>query len=298
MQSGHESWANQGRTDARIAAVTSPIRLLAVDIDGTLLNSSYQIPPENAAALERAREAGAELVLVTGRRYAFALPIAQQLGTPLWIISSNGAVTKSLEGELFHRNFLPLESARRLCTHMDEFRDAMVLTFDREDRGALVVESLEGFSGAISNWMQKNEAFIARISPIEQCLTCDPVQAMFCGSIARMRTALARLGDPAIGPQVHVVRTEYAHRDLAIVDVLAPGCSKGAALERWAGYRGYTREQVMAIGDNYNDVEMLEFAGVPVIMGNASDELKQNGWTRTASNDEAGVAQAIAAVIG
>ncbi len=74
---------------------------------------------------------------------------------------------------------------------------------------------------------------------------------------------------------------------------LNAGCSKGHAVERWAAYRGIRREQVMAIGDNYNDIEMLAFAGQPFIMGNASQELLSRGWTLTRSNAQSGVAAAI-----
>jgi hydroxymethylpyrimidine pyrophosphatase-like HAD family hydrolase len=81
------------------------------------------------------------------------------------------------------------------------------------------------------------------------------------------------------------------------VDVLNAGCSKGHALERWANYRELSREQVMAVGDNYNDIEMLAFAGRPFIMGNASKELLGRGWTLTRSNAENGVAAAVEAVL-
>ena len=81
------------------------------------------------------------------------------------------------------------------------------------------------------------------------------------------------------------------------MDLLNAGCSKGHALERWANHRGIDRSEVMAIGDNYNDVEMLTFAGHPVIMGNASDDLKQNGWTVTLHHDEHGVAATIEQVL-
>jgi hydroxymethylpyrimidine pyrophosphatase-like HAD family hydrolase len=95
-----------------------------------------------------------------------------------------------------------------------------------------------------------------------------------------------------------VLRTEYPERDLSMIDVLNAGCSKGHALARWAAYRGYDREQVMAIGDNHNDVEMLEFAGHPVIMGNACAELRSRGWSVTLGNHECGVAAALAEVVG
>src|SRR5437879_3797417 len=121
---------------------------------------------------------------------------------------------------------------------------------------------------------------------------------MFCGPIHRMQEALAALHGCHLAEEITVLRTEYPSRDLSIVDVLNRDCSKGHALERWARHRGIPRGQVMAIGDNYNDVEMLAFAGVPFIMGNASHELKTWGWPVTLSNDENGVAAAIEQVLG
>jgi len=89
--------------------------------------------------------------------------------------------------------------------------------------------------------------------------------------------------------------TEYESRDFGLVDVIHPACSKGAALAEWAALRGLEREQVMAIGDNLNDREMLEYAGVPVVMGNCVPGLKALGWRETLSNDQNGVAVAIEA---
>jgi len=120
---------------------------------------------------------------------------------------------------------------------------------------------------------------------------------MFCGAIDPMRQALATLKNSGLENDITILRTEYPARDLTIVDVLNRGCSKGHALQRWADYRGITREQVMAIGDNYNDIEMLAFAGVPFIMGNASEELRGRGWAVTLPNDQNGVAAAIEQVL-
>ena len=274
-----------------------PIRLLAIDIDGTLLNSQFQIPPANLEALLRAHGAGVEIILVTGRRHTFALPIAQQLGFNLWLISSNGAVTRSLDGELFHRDLLPVGTARELVAAMREYRGNTVLTFDTESKGALVLERMDELTGSIQRWLEKNMQFIDFVVPIEKALVSDPVQAMFCGTIERMRGALETLGNCGLADRITVLRTEYPVRNLCIVDVLNQGCSKGHAVERWASYRGIPREQVMAIGDNYNDIEMLEFAGIPVIMGNASPELRDRGWMVTGLHDEAGVATAVEQVL-
>src|ERR1700737_1080239 len=132
------------------------IRLLATDIDGTLLNPQFQISERDLAALRGGRAAGIEGVLVTGRRHTFALPIAQQLGFDLWLISSNGAVTRSLSGETFHRDMMPAETCRRLCATMQEFRGHTVLTFDKETKGAIVLEGLDELSTSIRGWLEKN----------------------------------------------------------------------------------------------------------------------------------------------
>lgn len=274
------------------------IRLIAVDIDGTLLNSSFQVSAANLQALLSAHERGVEIALVTGRRHHFALPVADSLGFSVTLISSNGAVTRSSDGSLFHRDLLPAAIAREMVCHMAAFRANTVLSFDREGKGALVVETTELLNVAIRRWMEKNSEYLDVVQPLEDAVTESPVQATFCGDIARMREAQQVLRDSSLWERITVLRTQYEDRDLCIVDVLNHGCSKGHALRRWAEHRGIERRQVMAIGDNYNDIEMLEFAGVPVIMANACDELKQNGWMITLGNNQDGVARAVESVLG
>lgn len=274
---------------------TPPIRLIAADIDGTLLNPEFRISDLDLSALRRAHDAGIEVVLVTGRRHTFALPIAQMLGFDIWVISSNGAITRSLAGETFHRDMLPVDTCRKLVLGMREFRGNTVLTFDTEAKGAIVIERMDELSASIQRWLEKNLNFIDFVIPIEDSLVTDPVQAMFCGPIPRMHKVLTEIDRLPL--DVTVLRTEYPVRDLSIVDVLNGGCSKGHALERWATHRGIPREEVMAIGDNYNDIEMLAFAGYPFIMGNASEELRGRGWNITLANDQNGVAAAIEQVL-
>lgn len=276
----------------------SNIRLLATDIDGTLLNPQFQISEGDLTALRRAHAAGIEIVLVTGRRHTFALPIAKQLGFDLWLISSNGAVTRSLSGETFHRDMMPAQTCRKLCGAMQEFRGNTVLTFDQETKGAIVLERMDELGVSIRRWLEKNMEYIEFVVPIEKALVTDPVQAMFCGTMVRMTVALRALEQAGMDGMVTVLRTEYPARDLSMIDVLNAGCSKGHALERWAAYRGYRREEVMAVGDNHNDVEMLEFAGHPVIMGNACEELRARGWRVTRGNHECGVAAAVELALG
>ncbi len=275
----------------KLHVTAAPVRLIAIDIDGTLLNPEFQISETDLATLRRAHADGVEVILVTGRRHAFALPIAQLLGFDLWLITSNGAVTRSLAGETFHRDLLPEPTCRDLLRVMQQFRGQTVLTFDSDGPGTIVIERLDELESSIQRWLEKNMQYIQFVVPIENALTTDPVQAMFCGPVADMQRVLQVLG--GCGLPITVLRTEYPGRDLSIVDVLNAGCSKGHALERWVNYRRITREQVMAIGDNYNDIEMLAFAGHSFIMGNASEELRSRGWKLTRSNAESGVAAAI-----
>ena len=137
------------------------------------------------------------------------------------------------------------------------------------------------------------EEIVSEVNPLEDSLTEDPIQLMFNGPFALMRELLVLLRSLPIADRFAISVTEYESRDFIMVDVVRAGCSKGAALIEWAARRGISSAEVMAIGDNLNDREMLEFAGVPVVMGNAVADLKALGWPVTGTNDEAGVARAI-----
>ena len=278
--------------------MTPSVRLIAIDIDGTLLDSQAQVSQANLDALRRAHEAGIETVLVTGRRHRFALPIAESVGfRPLDHQLQRRGYALHARRELSSRPDATRRPPSSFAAHMRDFRNYSVITFDREGMGAIVCENHDRLYGVIQRWMEKNAPYIEYVSPVEKALIEDPIQVMFCGPVDLMQTAQQRLLDADFANEITVLRTQYDYRNLTIVDILNAGCSKGHALERWATHRGLDRSQVMAIGDNYNDIEMLTFAGHPVIMGNASDDLKQNGWTITLHNDESGVAAAVEQVL-
>jgi hydroxymethylpyrimidine pyrophosphatase-like HAD family hydrolase len=127
------------------------------------------------------------------------------------------------------------------------------------------------------------------------------VQGMVCGTVATMRDAETWLRGSEWSRKIEVHRTEYPTRDLTILDVLPPGCSKGVALRKLCAARGIAREEVMAIGDNFNDLEMLEFAGHPVVMGNGAPEMlalaRKYGWGIAPENDADGVAHTVESVL-
>jgi Cof subfamily protein (haloacid dehalogenase superfamily) len=276
----------------------SPVRLIAIDIDGTLLDSKFQVSEPNLAALRRAHALGVEIALATGRRHSFALPVARLLGFEVAMISSNGAVTRQSDGTLFHRDPLPLGAALELVEHMTGFRRHLVITFDEEGEKPLLLETLETLNESIKRWLETNSQHIRVVTPIERGLTRDPIQAMYCGTVELMMAAEAQLmKNNALLTRITLLKTQYDARDLCMLDILNKGCTKGAALGRWASSRGYAPAEVMAIGDNYNDIEMLEFAGHPCIMGNATAELRGRGWPTTLDNNEDGVAAAVDAAL-
>lgn len=342
--------------------------MIAIDMDGTLLGEDGRVSPRNLAALLAAHAAGIMIVIATGRRHSYAMHVLRPLGLhhSSVLISSNGTVTRTLgffgpnpiPSQLIARTHLPHATALWLCGHVDEFRNALVLTFDRvgpdgdDTRGALVVENLDELTSSINRWMKANEPYIAHIVPIERALgsaesadTSDrdlPIQAMLCGTIDRMARAEARLlehpgvtasghlqtpgdlaseitpgapcvtasssqvGSESFGKVTHHIltlnRTEYPARDLSILDILPAGCSKGAAILSLAATHNISPNQILAIGDNWNDVSMFEIAGAAVLMSNAPEDLKAlantRNWRIGPSNIANGVADTIESALG
>ena len=269
------------------------IRLIGIDIDGTLLDSRGHLPETNIAAIAAAVEAGVEVVLVTGRSFTFARPIADALPDDLIFIVSNGAVVKRKDGQTLARRMLPRTVARRVLAGTRAYRDTAAIMFDRTLEGQIVSETMDWDQPNRRGYFERNRGRIAILPALEEALSEDPIQVMFNGSVAPMRELLDLLRRLPEAADYEVALTEYEHRDFSLLDVLARGCSKGAALGDWAAHRGVTRDQVMAVGDNFNDLQMLEFAGLPVVMGNAVAGLKSRGWIVTGSNDEDGLAMAI-----
>jgi hypothetical protein len=270
------------------------ITLLAVDIDGTLLDSRGRMPEAHRDALVEVAARGVEVALVTGRSFHFTRPIAELLPIPLTLIVNNGAVVKDRAGATALRHLLSRSAARLVLEETRTYEDSVAIIFDRPDERQIVFERMDWSHPHRRGYYEKNKAFIAEApAPLADMLTEDPIQVMFNGGVAAMRTLTAALRALAAADQYAVAITEYEARDFALVDVNGAGCSKGATLARWAGTRGLGREAVMAVGDNFNDVEMLDFAGVAVVMGNAADALKSRGYRLTASNDEGGLATAV-----
>jgi Cof subfamily protein (haloacid dehalogenase superfamily) len=276
--------------------------MIAMDIDGTLLDSRAHIPPENLSAIEEAASRGIEIVLVTGRRFDFALPIAQAIPCELHLLVNNGALAKSRDGLTHLRSLLPRETARRILEATIEFREYAGVVFDRSEGHRVILEKVDWDDPVRGAYLRRNREHIGLCVPLTLCLDDenpdadpreDPIQVAFTGNCRPIRAVMQKL--EKLAPRYGFAQslTEYLGRDLSVLDVLRGGVSKGSALRQWAGLRSIQRDEVMAIGDNWNDREMLEFAGTSVVMGNSVAELKTLGWPVTGSNDEAGLADAI-----
>jgi 5-amino-6-(5-phospho-D-ribitylamino)uracil phosphatase len=272
--------------------------MIAMDIDGTLLDNTYTIPAKNLNAIAEAASRGIEIVLVTGRRFDFALPIAQTIPCDLHLIVNNGALAKSRDGVTHIRSLLPRETALRVLEATTEFRDFAGVVFDRAAGHRVILEKADWDDPFRGAYLRRNREHIGIREPLSDCLNGenpaeDPIQVVFSGNCAPMRAAMQKLEGLSAKYGFAMSLTEYLERNLSVLDVLRANVSKGSTLKAWARMRNIPRENIMAVGDNWNDCEMLEFAGTPVVMGNSVAGLKTRGWAITGTNDQCGVADAI-----
>jgi Cof subfamily protein (haloacid dehalogenase superfamily) len=270
------------------------IRLIAMDLDGTLLDNQGRLPAENARTVAEAAARGIEIVLATGRRFDSARAFAAQIACEMHVISSNGALVKTVAGETLDRRLLPVAMARKVLEATPKFRSETGVVFDRAAHTEIVLERIDWDDPLRGSYYRKYRDSVREIKPLAACLDGeDPLEVMFTGGCQRMRAVYETLEKLPGAGEFSLALADYPQIDLAILDVLGPGVTKGVALADWARRRGIAREEVMAIGDNWNDREMLEYAGLPMVMANAVPLLKNRGWPMTLSNEQCGVAHAI-----
>ncbi|HEV2493074.1 MAG TPA: Cof-type HAD-IIB family hydrolase [Terriglobia bacterium] len=270
-----------------------PIRLIAIDLDGTLLDSQSQISDANRQAVSDAAARGVQVVIVTGRRFHSARPFFTQLSCPVTVISSNGARIATSSGEVLYQNFLPSAVAREVLKTAHDYRAYAVAIFDVPGRGQVTMHEDASLDGPLGWYLKSAPDCLAQVADFGSAIAEDPIQVLFGGPPARITPLEPLIEESTARPFIHLTWTKYPARDTYLLDVMNKGCTKGSTLELWARRAGIERHEVMALGDNFNDVEMLEYAGRAVVMGNAEPDLARDGWTVTRSNDEHGVAHAI-----
>lgn len=281
----------------------SNIKLLALDLDGTLLNSRGKITEENLNAIRRAEERGVLVTIATGRRFRDARPVGieAELNAPL--ITHNGALTKYAETlETVNVSILNEAEAREVLRVGRAFCSDAMISCDPRGKGLLLYDSVSEENIPLQKYISwsrrlhgdEAEEAVRHVPSLETVLPeIEIVHISFSGSCASM-AELQQTLENELGKSVKVLATVYTSQNFTLLDILHAEASKGYGLKKFAEFRQISPELIMVCGDNFNDLEMLEFAGLPVVMGNASPELLEDSrYETTLSNDESGVAAAI-----
>jgi Cof subfamily protein (haloacid dehalogenase superfamily) len=270
------------------------VKWIAADIDGTILDSSSQLPPGNVDAIRQAQDRGVEVFLATGRRFGAAVWVAEGLALSSPLIVNNGAmIVCPLQSRRLARWFLAPEVASAILSATSSFTHCTVLHKDRPAAGQLVVCAQPRTNGQLQHYLNKVPRVTVQVESLQSEIDGDLIEIMFSGPLDLMEAVEGRLKESGFEKHVRIARTYYWEKNLGIIDVLNKECSKRSALDFLARSHGIRSAEIMAIGDNHSDLEMLEYAGVGVVMANGVAALKGRGFYETASNNDLGVAQAI-----
>lgn len=268
------------------------IRLLALDIDGTLLTSERAVAPRTRAALDRARHTGVRLVLVTGRRLPSARRIARDLGGDVPLVLHNGALV--VDGDELLRSLgLPRDVAREATERGLATGAEPVLHCGARGEGRLLVRTGAQPSPLMRYYLERAGEDVRIVPDLLAALGDEePMQVMFGGGPEEMEVTRTAL-EGALRGRARIERSVYPAKDLVILEVLERSVGKAAAVAFLQARWGITAEETLAIGDNWNDREMIARAGLGFVMGNADPELRRLGLPVLPTNDEDGVAEAI-----
>jgi len=261
-------------------------KLVAIDLDDTLLRSDLTVSEHTVAVLRQVRDLGVAVTISTGRMFSSARPFAEQLEFDVPLITYGGALVKNAgSGEVLYNRPLEPEVARRVIRFARERKvqvNFYLLNGEDDELYAELTtywgENYGRFSRVLFNRVPDLEALLERGNPLK-LLLIDEEPAVD-------RWLLELRGQ--LGEQAH-----FAKSKPRFLEVDHPEATKGRALQELAAWLQVERSQVLAIGDSYNDIEMLEFAGLGIAVANAPPEVRRRAGHVTASNDKDGVAQAL-----
>ncbi len=279
------------------------IKLLALDLDGTLLNSRGKISEENKLAIRKAEEKGVLVTIATGRRFRDARPVALEIGFNAPIVTHNGALLKFAESlETVEFSLLNNETVREILRVGKAFGGDALVSADPHGQGTLLFDTVSEDNIPLRKYIawaetlhgDEAEESVRHVENLGEIVgTTEIVHVSFSGGCQPMFEMQRILADE-LQNSVNILATIYPRLDFTLLDILPPDASKGISVEKLAAMHGFSHENVMVCGDNFNDLEMLDFAGTPVVMGNAAPELREReDFYTTLSNDENGVALAI-----
>lgn len=256
-------------------------KLIAIDVDDTLINDDKVVTEGTQRALEQAIERGVTVTLATGRMYASAQNVARQTGLNVPLITYQGSLVKNLiDGSVLYERSVPADAARKIFEYCE--RNELHLQLYVNDR--LYVRE--------ENDKIKEYADISKIpytvEPDYAKLSAEPNTKMLIIDEPAYLDELAPIFRDMLGDAVHITKSkpnflEFTHRE----------GTKGHALKALAKQFGCDMSEVMAIGDSWNDHDMIEVAGLGVAMGNAIDSLKAVADYVTLTNNEEGVRHVI-----
>ncbi len=267
-------------------------RLVAVDLDGTLLSSTRDIAEENRQALGACVDAGVAVAIVTGRRFPSARPYVAKLPIDPFVVANSGAIIKNgIAGRLLRVCLLPRDVAEAVLDIATEAGIEPVVHDGPNGEGRLILREDAKLLPHVGRYL--NQTIPPPNWVPSLVLERDPVQIGFAAGLTEIREFAEHLTRALSGASVSIIKTEYPKEDLALLDVLAADANKSSSLKFLSTHVGAPMSETLAMGDNWNDLDMLEAAGLGVVMANAVEELQNKGFAETRSNDDAGVADAI-----
>jgi len=257
-------------------------RIVALDVDGTLLHDNHSLSETNKQVICEVASQGAEIVLCTGRSPFSTLPYLDQLGLNGVLITHNGAVTvTSQEHNVLHRFDIPLVKLDPYIAYCKSNH----IHFDINTAFDIYVDNMEQIS---PEWLHIYQEFLLEPKPVSDWMSITDPPVKFT------LTAYKEEID-----QIEREFQQWSHELMVIrsadvfIDVMHKEATKGNALQQLAQMRGVKQEQVLAIGNYFNDVTMLQFAGMGIAMDNAPCGVKKVAKEVTLSNNKDGVAIAL-----
>jgi len=279
------------------------IKLLALDLDGTLLDSRGEVPEANRRAIRDAEGAGVLVTIATGRRFRDARPVGIEMEFNAPLITHNGALLKYAESlETVAASLLDVDTTREIVRVGNQFGGNALVSADPHGKGSMLYDRISADNVPLQRYLEwstrlhgdEAEHAVIHVADLHDALPDhEVIHISFSGQCEPMTHMLAFLEDE-LGDAVKILPTIYPMLNFTLIDILPPDASKGTGVEKLAILNGLTAENVMVIGDNFNDLDMLEFAGTPVVMGNADAGLLERAeFFKTESNNQCGVAVAI-----
>lgn len=279
------------------------IKLLALDLDGTLLDSRGEISDKNIEAIRKAEDTGVLVTIATGRRFRDALPVAYQLKLNAPVVCHNGALLKYADSlETVAVSILANETVKEILRVGREFGGDALISADPTGKGVLLYDTVSEENIPLQKYIAwskrlhgaEAEEAVHHVENLEFVIEdYKTVHVSFSGACEPM-AHLEMILRGELNETATILTTRYPKMNFTLIDVLPPDASKGIGVEKLASINNLSAENVMTMGDNFNDLEMLEYAGTAVVMGNASPELlEREEFFSTLSNDENGVALAI-----